>query len=106
MHNLHSVYIPCSQIVKRYYIFGVVVLNFKQIGNFPVGFLRQIAADLHIYSFVTPRSYKNNFFGGIFPDIYIVALRLSSKYTMFSSIAATDFGLKPIMQYFSEASAR
>ena len=62
MHDLDTVDVACGQFVHRHHIFRVMVFDFKQVCDFPVGFLRQIAA--------------------------------------------TDFGLKPIMQYLREASAR
>ena len=48
MHDLHAVDIACGKFVKGYDILGIVVFDFKQICNLSVGFLRQIAAHLHI----------------------------------------------------------
>ena len=106
MHGFNTVDIARRKLIERYDIFRVVILGFKQIGRPAVGFFRQIAAHLHIDSFVTPYRQKVNFFRSVFSYIDLIAFLRSSKYTISSSIAATDFGLKPIMQYFSEASAR
>lgn len=54
MHNLHTVDIACGELVKGYDILGVVILDFEQIGNHAVGFLRQIAAHLHIDTLIAP----------------------------------------------------
>ena len=44
MHNLHAIDVSCGQFVQRYHIFGVVVFDFKEIGDLPIRFLRQPAA--------------------------------------------------------------
>ena len=40
MHDFYAVDIACGKFIKCYDIFGVVVFDFKQIGNLPVGFFR------------------------------------------------------------------
>gem|GEM_PF-2023521 len=74
MHDLDTVDIACGQFIQRYYIFRVMVFDLKQVGNLSVGFLRQIAAHLHIEPFVPPHGHKVNLLGGVFADIHIIAL--------------------------------
>ena len=63
-------------IVKGHYIFGVVIFDFKQIGNLTVGFLRQITAHLHINTLVAPYCHKVNFFRFINKEDWLVDLSL------------------------------
>ena len=59
MHDLDTVDVACGQFVQRYYIFRVMVFDLQQVGNLPVGFLRQIAAYLHIDALITIDLAKN-----------------------------------------------
>ena len=73
MHDLNTVDISGSQFVQRYYIFWIVVFDFKEIGNLPVGFLRQSAAHLNINTLITANRYKVYLFCLVFSDIDIIA---------------------------------
>lgn len=73
MHDFNTVDISSSQFVRRYYIFGVVIFNFKEIGNLPIGFLRQSAAYLNINTLVTANRYEINLFCFIFTNIDIIS---------------------------------
>ncbi len=59
-----------------------MIFDLKQVGNFPIGFLRQITTYLYIDSFITPHSHKVNFLIRIFTDINIIAL--SSKLEVYN----------------------
>ena len=59
MHDPDSVDVTCSQLVQCYNIFGAVIPDLKQIGNFTIGIFRQIAAHKHIDAFITVDISKN-----------------------------------------------
>lgn len=67
MHDLDTIDVARGQFVQRYYIFRVMVFNFQQIGDLSVGFLRQIAAHLHIDPLIPPHSYKVYLLGSVLP---------------------------------------
>ena len=68
MHDLDTVDIACGQFVHRHHILRVMVFDFKQVGNLTIGIFRQIAAYLHIESFIPSHRNKVNFFGCVFSD--------------------------------------
>ena len=74
MHDFDPIDIACGQFVQRYDIFRVMVFDLQQVGNLPVGFLRQIAAYLHIDPLVPSHSHEVDLLGGVFADIHIIAL--------------------------------
>lgn len=74
MHDFDPIDIACGQFVQRYYIFRIMVFNLQQVGDLPVGFLRQIAAHLHIDPLIPPHGYEVDLLGGVFADIHIIAL--------------------------------
>ena len=58
MHDFDPIDIAWGQFVQRYDIFRVMVFDLQQVGNLPVGFLRQIAAYLHIDPLVPSHSHE------------------------------------------------
>ena len=105
MYDLRTIYIACGKLVKRYDIFGVVILDFVQVGNLPVRFLWQIAAHLHIDALIAPCRYEVNYFRFVFFNIDLIVFSAKFKVHNVFQHCATDFGLNPIMQYFREVPA-
>lgn len=66
MHDPDTIDVACGQFVQRYYILRIMVFDFQQVGDFPVRFLRQIAAHLHINALVPPHDHEVDFLGGVF----------------------------------------
>ena len=72
MHDLDTVDVACGQFVHRHHILRVMVFDLQQVGNLPVGFLRQIAAYLHIDPLVPPHGHEVDLLGGVFADVNII----------------------------------
>ena len=61
MHYPDAVYVSGGELVECHDVFGIVVFYLQEIGYLAVGLLRQLAADLDIYSLVTPHGHEVSF---------------------------------------------
>lgn len=73
MYDFYAIEISCGQFVQRDHIFGVVIFDFKEIGNLPIRLLRQPAAYLNIDTLIPLHRHKINLFRLVFSDIDLIA---------------------------------
>ena len=79
MNDFYAVNISSGEVVKRYYIFGIVILYFKKVCYLTVGLLLKIPAYLDVHLFVTADGNKINFLRLILAYIDIVAFPAQLK---------------------------
>jgi hypothetical protein len=58
MYNLYTIDITGGKFIKCYHILWIMILDFKQICNFAIGFLRQISAYLNVDALIPPYCNK------------------------------------------------
>ena len=73
VYDFYTIDISCGQLVQRQNVFRVVILDFKEIGDFPIRFLRQPTTYLNVDTLVALHCHKVNFFRFVFSDIDLIA---------------------------------
>ena len=79
MNDFYAVNISSGEVIKRYYIFGIVILYFKKVCYLTVGLLRKIPAYLDVHLFVTADGNKINLLCLVVADIDIVSFPAQLK---------------------------